>query len=154
MLAVMKTILVAVDLSPVSSQVVRTAAALARPLDAKIILLYVATPLSSCVPIGSAMDVASIPMPLSESELKELHSQLETLAAPARAHGLSVTCVVKEALPIDEIKEQAVAHHADIMVVGSHGHGGLYHLFNGSVVTSLLKQAELPILVVPVKKAA
>lgn len=153
MLAVMKTILVAVDLSPVSSQVVRTAAALAKPLDAKIILLHVVTPLISCVPIGSAMDVASIPMPLTACELQELHSELETLAAPARGHGLSVTCIVKEAPPTDEIKEQAVAHHADIIVVGSHGHGRLYHLFNGSVVTRLLKEAELPVLVVPVRKA-
>ncbi len=148
----MKTILVALDLSPTSSQVVRTASALAKALDAEIIFLYVVTPLSSCVPIGSAMDVASIPIPLTACELKELHSELETLAAPTRGHGLSVTCIVKEALPVDEIREQAVAHHADIVVVGSHGHGGLYHLFNGSVVTSLLKEAEFPILVVPVRK--
>lgn len=148
----MKTILVAVDLSSVSSQVVQAASALAKPLGAQLILLHVVTPLSSCVPIGSAMDVASIPMPLTAAELEEIRSEVEKLAAPAKAHGLLVTCIVKEALPIEEIKEQAVAHHADILIVGSHGHGGLYHLFNGSVVTSLLKTAEQPILVVPVRK--
>ena len=147
----MKTLLVPVDLSSVSSQVVQAASALAKPLGAKMILLHVVTPLSSCVPIGSAMDIASIPMPLTPAELAEIHAQVEILAAPAKAHGLLVTCMVKEALPIEEIKEQAVALQADIVVVGSHGHGGLYHLFNGSVVTNLLKGAEQPILVVPVK---
>ncbi|MBX9741960.1 MAG: universal stress protein [Chthoniobacterales bacterium] len=147
----MKTLLVAVDLSPVSSQILKTAAALAKPLGAKVVLLHVVTPLSSCVPIGSGMDVASIPMPLTAQEIEELLAQLETLAASVKTHGLSVKCIVKEALPIEEIKEQATLHHTDIIVVGSHGHGGLYHLFNGSVVTSLLKEAKHPILVVPVE---
>lgn len=148
----MKTLLVAVDLSPVSASILKTAVVLAKPLDAKIVLLHVVTPLSSCVPIGSAMDVASIPMPLTGEEKEELLIQLEKLAAPAKAHGVSIKCVIKEALPIEEIKEQANAHHTDIIVVGSHGHGGLYHLFNGSVVTALLKEARHPVLVIPVRK--
>ena len=147
----MKTILVAVDLSPVSSQILEASLALAKPLGAEIVLLHVVPPVNSCVPIGSAMDVAAIPIPLTESELEEIKTELEKLASSVNADGVTIHCVVKEALPMDEIKEQVLAHHASILVVGSHGHGGLYHLFNGSVVTSLLKHASTPILVVPVK---
>lgn len=147
----MKTILVAVDLSPVSSQVLKASLALAKPLGAEVVLLHVVSPVNSCVPIGSAMDVAAIPIPLTKSELEEIKSELEKLASSVNTEGVAVRCIVKEALPMDEINEQVLAHQASILVVGSHGHGGLYHLFNGSVVTSLLKHATTPILVVPVR---
>ena len=147
----MKTILTAVDLSPISPQVLKAAAALAKPLGAEITLLHVVTPVSSCVPVGSAMDVAAIPIPLTKEEFGEIKKHLEQLAAPFQEQGIVIHCIVKEALPMDEINHQVLSHHADILVVGSHGHGGLYHLFNGSVVTALLKTAVKPILVVPVK---
>lgn len=147
----MKTILVAVDLSPISSQVVEAACDFAKPLDAKIFLLHVVSPVSSCVPIGSSMDVASIPLPPSEEEIEETRKALEKLAAPFKKEGLTVKSIVKIAPPVEEIKEQMEAHRAGLLIVGSHGHGGLYHLFNGSVVTALLKYATKPVLVVPVK---
>jgi len=36
------------------------------------------------------------------------------------------------------------------LVLGSHGHGALYHLFSGSVVTEVLKKATIPVTVIPV----
>ena len=144
----MKTILVAVDLSPVSAQIVNAAADLAEPLKAKVILLHVVSAVSTCAPIGSSMDVAVIPVPPSEEEIQEVKSALTSLAAPLIARGIAVETIVKVALPLEEIQEQAA--HSSFVVVGSHGHSGLYHLFNGSVVTALLKHAVNPVMVVPV----
>jgi nucleotide-binding universal stress UspA family protein len=146
----MKTILVAVDLSPVSSQIITAAANLAEPLHAKVVLLHVVSKISSCVPIGSSMDVAVIPVPPSEKEIEEVKAALIKVAAPLQSRGIEVETIVQVALPLEEIQKQAA--HASLVVVGSHGHGGLYHLFNGSVVTALLKHATKPILVVPVSE--
>lgn len=148
----MKTILVAVDLSDASHHVIKTAEALAKPLGADVILLHVLQPIHSSVPMGPAMDVVALPVPFTQEELVEIKSKLEKVAAPLKASGIVVETMVKEALPVEEINKQAAHHHVDVIVVGSHGHGGLYHLFNGSVVTSLLKEATKPVLVVPVRR--
>jgi nucleotide-binding universal stress UspA family protein len=37
-----------------------------------------------------------------------------------------------------------------MIVLGSHGHGAVYHLFSGSVVTAVLHQSEIPVTVIPV----
>ena len=146
----MKTILVAVDLSPISTQIVKAAADLAEPLKAKIILLHVISVVSSYTPIGSSMDAVAITVPPSEEEIQEIKKDLASLAAPLETRGIPCEIVAKAALPLEEIQKQA--SHASMVVVGSHGHGGLYHLFNGSVVTALLKHATKPILVVPVRE--
>jgi nucleotide-binding universal stress UspA family protein len=36
-----------------------------------------------------------------------------------------------------------------LIVIGSHGHGALYHLFAGDVASGILKDAKCPVLVVP-----
>ena len=38
--------------------------------------------------------------------------------------------------------------------MGSHGHGAVYHLFTGSVVTGVLKHTGCPVLVVPLRDKA
>ena len=148
----MKTILVAVDLSPVSTKVLKEAIVLAEELSAKIILLHVIPPVSSAVPVGSSMEMVSVPLPLSPEEIAEVKSRLDKLAASVASPKVSIETAVKEALPVEEIKHQVEATGSSLLVVGSHGHGGLYHLFNGSVVTELLKQASKPVMVVPCKE--
>lgn len=147
----MKTILVAVDLSSISSTVLKEALALAENLAAKVVLLHVIPPVSSAVPVGSSMEMVSVPLPLSAEELEEVKSRTQELAASFTTPNITIETRVQEALPVEEINLQAEATNASFIVVGSHGHGGLYHLFTGSVVTELLKTASKPILVVPVK---
>ena len=144
----MKTILVAVDLSPMSHRVVKAAADLAEPLKAKVILLHVLPTVSACVPLGSSIDVAVIPVPPSKEDVELAKKTLLVLASPLEARGILCETLTKVALPVEEIEKQAV--HASMVVVGSHGHGGLFHLFSGSVITALLKHTTKPVLVVPV----
>ena len=146
----MKTILVAIDLSPITPQVVEGAAQLAKDLQAKLIILAVLKPVAAYVPVGAAMDVITAPMPMEPPDVEGLKERLEKLAAPLRATGLSVETITAVALPQDEIIDQSKATGADMLVLGSHGHGALYHLFSGSVVTSVLHKATIPVTVIPV----
>lgn len=146
----MKTILAAIDLSPITPQVVEGAARLASDLGAKLIILAVLEPVAAYVPVGAAMDVITAPMPMEPPDVEGLKVRLESIAAPLRASGLTVDTITAVALPQDEILEQAKTTGADMLVLGSHGHGALYHLFSGSVVTSVLHKATIPVTVIPV----
>lgn len=59
---------------------------------------------------------------------------------------------MKFGLPADEIIAAAAEHGADLLVMGSHGHGAIYHLFTGSVVTGVLKRTSRPVLIVPLRE--
>ena len=74
---------------------------------------------------------------------------MKVLAEQLEAAGVKVEAVTLIGLAVDDILEQAAKYHADYIILGSHGHGALYHLFSGSVVTGILKHAKCPIIIVP-----
>jgi nucleotide-binding universal stress UspA family protein len=155
MMEIMDTILVPVDFSRGSRRLVRAAAELARSLQAKLVLLHVAEPVAAYVPVGASMDViAPPPVDLMEYETPALREKLEELAGLVRDETLPVECEVKSGLAVDEILEQASLRQARYLVMASHGHGALYHLFTGSVVTGVLRSARQPVLIVPVRDPA
>jgi nucleotide-binding universal stress UspA family protein len=143
----MKTLLVAVDFSDASRQVIAYAAGLARDLSARLILLHVVEPIASYVPVGTAMDVIeAAPPPVLETDFEAHRNHLRQLA-----EGLPDAEVIAiVGLAGEEIVTQAAVHDAAFIVLGSHGHGALYHLFAGSVVTGVLRRSKIPVLVVPV----
>ncbi len=150
----MKTLLVPVDLSDASKIVLAKASELAQQLSARVILLHIVEPVATYVPVGATMDVIAAAPPPVEATAESLSapdSRLKALAAPLEAAGLNVEIITLIGLAIDDILEQAQKHHADYIILGSHGHGALYHLFSGSVVTGILKRAKRPIIIVPSK---
>lgn len=148
----MDTLLVPLDTSVTSEKVLAHAAGLARKLGAKILLLHVVEPVATYVPVGASMDVVtSMPPPDESEQTRGDLARLEEMGAPARASGVDISCKAVLGLAVDEILEQAKIHKAAYIVLGSHGHGALYHLFSGSVVTGVLKHSHCPVVVVPVK---
>jgi len=150
MLGIMKTILAAVDFSQITQKVVEGASLFAEAMQAKLILLNVWEPIASYMPVGAAMDVITAPVPVEPPDLNLVKERLEQLAAPLRSKGLTVETLVSTALPVEEILNQSKALGASIIVLGSHGHGALFQLFSGSVVTSVLHKSTIPVTVIPV----
>jgi nucleotide-binding universal stress UspA family protein len=147
----MKTLLAAVDFSDASRKVVAFVEDLAREFSARVILLHVVEPVASYVPVGAAMDVIeTAPPPVMEEDLKAQQGHLERLAAGLK----NAQTIATIGLAADEIVSQAAQQGADFIVLGSHGHGALYHLFAGSVVTGVLKRARIPVIVVPIGERA
>lgn len=145
----MKTLLVAVDFSDASSRILSIAVELANALSSRITLLHVVEPMASYVPVGAAMDVVeTVPPPVAEEDLKNQQAQLARLAADFPGVEIESVCVI--GLAADEIIGQAADRAASHIVLGSHGHGALYHLFAGSVVTGVLKRSTVPVVVVPI----
>ena len=56
--------------------------------------------------------------------------------------------VVGRGTPVDVIIEAAQAKGCDLIVMGSHGHGGLAGMLMGSTAKKVLQQSKIPVLIV------
>lgn len=63
-------------------------------------------------------------------------------------HGSSVTTVVSDGKPAEEILDSADEHDVDQIVMGSHGRTGVGRILLGSVAEQVVRRAECPTTVV------
>lgn len=140
----MKTILVPVDFSDVSSRVVETAAQLAEAFGSRVILVHVAEPEPQFVGYDPG------PLSVRVAVAGDIHADRRRLEALKEKFGKAevLALQVQGAIP-DEVLRLAREHGATLIVMGSHGHGALYHLLAGSVTSAILKEAGCPVMVVP-----
>ncbi|MXV38478.1 universal stress protein [Flavobacteriaceae bacterium Ap0902] len=145
----MKNILVPVDLSSFSNEVINHAIALAQDLNGKLTLLHVVS-----LDIGFIIgDMGYHYLPeLEETTLHEDAKALKQLELKVREMGVEVASLVKQGIPVDTILEEAETMQADLIAIGSKGHGTLYEAFVGSVCRDVIKNAEIPIYVIPHQK--
>lgn len=147
----MKTILVPVDFSPVSRYVLKEAAALARLTKARLVLQHVVSPpavVTDLAPlVGEAIELTAELEVVGRRHLHRLQKS-PTLA------GLKVDVICEPGYPVTQVLAQAKRLRADLIVLGSHGHGAVYNLVIGSTANGVLKHASCPVLVVPVPAKA
>ncbi len=146
----MKPILACIDFSDTSIPVLDEADRLAEALHAKIVLLHV-EPLE---PDYVAFDMgyagtATVGTTVTPVEQRPAYQELQRWARRVKAPDRQVEVSYDHGLVIERIVEQAEQHNARMLVMGSHGHGALYHLLMGSVTAGVLKKIARPVLVVP-----
>lgn len=102
---------------------------------------------------GSAIDYAQMLARAQEWSLAEASSYLERKRLELAGAGLhiSVHCHLGDAATV--IRDEAQAHRAGLVVMASHGRGGLGRFLLGSVARRLLSQLEVPILLVRAQSA-
>jgi nucleotide-binding universal stress UspA family protein len=144
----MKTILVPIDFSDVSSRVVNTAHELARSFGARLVLLHVSEPEPDFV--GFEPGPVAVRATVARDFRKE-HQKLEELSAQASAGGLDVLALQIQGPIVDKVLDEADKQGADLIVLGSHGHGALFEFLVGSVTSGVLRAAKCPVLVVPAR---
>ena len=146
----MKTILAALDFSPVSKQVVEQAASLAERFSAELTLVHVAAPDPEFVGYEAG------PQTVRDSRAREVraeHRKLQETAESLRARGLSAHALLIQGPSVEKLLAEADRLHADVIVVGSHGHGALHRALLGSVSEGLVRGARVPVLLVPAARA-
>jgi nucleotide-binding universal stress UspA family protein len=77
---------------------------------------------------------------------RDCRTYLEAVAAPLREQGRAVDTVVVFGRPAEQILALAAA--ADLVVMGSHGHGGARRFVLGSVADEVARHAPVPVMVV------
>jgi universal stress protein A len=75
--------------------------------------------------------------------------QLARLAGSQSLDPARITTAVVVGAPANEIVRYAEQQHADVVVLGSHGHGLVRRFLLGSVADKLVRQAPCAVLVVP-----
>lgn len=142
----MRTILVAVDFSPVTEAVIDAAAAVSRAFGSTVHLVHVEPPGPEFVgweagPETVRHDVAA--------KMRGNHRRLQDLKrAPWHAPD-DVAALLIQGPTVEKILEEQRRLEADLIVLGSHGHGALFDLLVGSVAEGVLRRAPCPVLVVP-----
>ncbi|MFP4052809.1 MAG: universal stress protein [Phycisphaerae bacterium] len=146
-----RTILAAVDFSDVTDAVLEQAARLGRQLRARVILLHVAP---DEPPVQAFEAGPGYVRDVLADHLRHRHAQLLQCRKKIEHRGLSVHALLTAGQPDEGILRQARRFQPEMIVLGSHGHGRLYHLLTGSVSASVLHDAPCPVLVVPSRMAA
>ena len=157
----MKNLLVAIDFSKSSDAVVREASRLAKQLNAKLWLLHAAPNEAAPLAIETSQfsdyspEVVTMPgdvqmaRDISAEELKREHRELQHISANLRADGLEAQALLAKGSPAPTICEKALEHNAEMIILGSHGHGILHKALLGSVSEAVLRHARCNVLIVP-----
>jgi len=148
----MKKVLVPVDFSDAQGRLIAAAEEEAKRRGASLVLLHVIEPAAEVAGFETDPEMMRLRIGQDlEAEQRIEGERLKELAKQVELRGAKCESAVRFGLPADEILSAAAEHGADLLVMGSHGHGALYHLFTGSVVTGVLKRTPCPVLVVPLR---
>lgn len=121
------------------------AIAMARLLGADLVILHVAVEgmLYGETPFGRA-ELERV----YEAQRDWAHRAVDERVAAARGAGIAARGVVRVGTPADEIVRAANEEKAAMIVLGTHGRGGVQRLMLGSVADRVLRRAACPVLVV------
>ena len=138
-----KNILCAIDRSPSSLQAFGYAIALARWQNARLNLLEV---IEEAPPPGVSRAPKSDGVP--NETRTALERDLRRVLTARRASDVKVEIFMRKGNVVQEILAQAKASRSDLVVIGSHGRGGVQRLVLGSVAEKVLRLATCPVLTV------
>src|SRR3954471_12858348 len=141
----LKNLLVAVDLSEPSKEVIEAGIMLARSLDASIELVHVKEPFIYALAgeYGPTVEQEQSLMQWIESRVAEASDRVASARIPCSTSNLY-------GAPAREIVEHAEKIGADLIIVGTHGRGGISHAVLGSVAERIVQRAKRPVLTVPI----
>jgi nucleotide-binding universal stress UspA family protein len=139
----MNRILIATDGSPSAQEATRFGLELAAEQDAATTFVFVA-PAVDVLSAGGFGLTAAMPHEITEADREPLDEALEL----AGDLGVRANARLLRGDPVDEIVAFADTVDADLIVVGSRGHGALASALLGSVSRGILREARRPVLVV------
>ncbi len=139
----MKKIIVPLDFSKYSEYALRTAAKLAKKNDAEILALHM-------------LELSDVLLTKSDNEqqqkavffLKMVEQKFETFLDKDYLKGLKVIPIVKHFKVFSEVNDVAEENDADLIIMGSHGTSGFKDFFVGSNTERVVRNADIPVLVV------
>jgi len=146
----MKRILVAVDFSDTTELVVDAAYRLAKALKEGIHLVHLVEVEPTFAAYGFTPDAFPAAYELTQESMRRSDEKLRKIAQDLGA--VDVKTKVLEGSRFDCLMEYAAEIDADLLVLGSHGHGYLHTLLLGSLAESCLRKGEIPTLIIPSKK--
>jgi nucleotide-binding universal stress UspA family protein len=160
----MKCIPVAIDFSDVTPPVIDLARQLAKVLNSEVHLVHVKELTTAATPGALGDGLAGMPelapmsgvpvpgfetMPETIPEDEGQTSKLAKWQEEIAQDGIKVSLQEPSGAVAEEILNQADTLDADLIVMGTHGHGAMYNLLVRSATKGVLKHSTRPVLLVP-----
>ena len=150
-----KEILVPLDGSDVSASALPTARQLAEALGARIHLLQVASQ-SEEFSVMRGAEFGTMGSDYSQQVLDEvltvqrerIERYLDEVAEELQSAGLEIVKAVEDGQAADKIVDYAEAGGIDLILMSTHGRGGVRRFLVGSVTDKVIRSTGLPVLVV------
>lgn len=144
-----KNILIPTDGSPLSQKAVVQGVALAKAVGAKVTAFFAAPPATPIVyrdhlPVGY-----TTPAEHKQMIERTADKYLGFVERAAKKAGVPYEGVhVTSDYPEEEILKVAKKKRCDIIVMATHGQGGLRGVFIGSVTQKVLNQSKVPVMII------
>jgi nucleotide-binding universal stress UspA family protein len=144
-------LLVALDGSIKSEQVLPYARALGKAFDCELVLMSV-----PAVPrVQNYRAAADVVETIRAKAVANMQKFLEAVARSLREDdGLKVRTIVTGSMPARTIVETATSEEADMIMITSRGRGGLDYLMVGSVAQRIVENTEIPVFIVPIQEVS
>lgn len=140
-------LLVAVDFSDPTGQILKVAQRLATSMDASVWVVHAAEPDPDFVGYDAGPEVVRGQV---AKELRDEHRKLQELADQLRDAGIDTKSMLVRGPTVEALLAMAAKQGSDLIVVGTHGRGMVAEMLLGSVSQGLIRAAPCPITVVPV----
>ena len=141
-------LLAAVDLSKASGYVIEAVHRVASATDAEVYVLHTIIPLPGIA--GPEFNPVTEHQEMSRRYLAE-QDQLNELVTQLVEADVNATALMAQGDPAKTVLKEAERLDAELIVVGSHGHGMMFDALMGSVSAGILRKSTIPVLVVPVR---
>jgi len=142
-------ILVALDGSAFSEQLLPHARLLAKQFDCELMLI--------CVPAVPESEKYRAPAAVLNAIRKQaevnIRKYLQSIAEGLAAEGLAVRTIVTGSYPARSIVDVGKREGVDLIMIASQGRGGLDLLFMGSVAQQVVQLSDSPVYILPINKA-
>ena len=150
-----KEILVPLDGSEVSASSLPAARQLAQSLGARVHLLQVSSQTEEFAVLRGA-EFGTMGSDYSQQVLDEvmtaqrdrIERYLDEVGADLTSDGLTVVKAVEDGQPADKIVDYAEAAGIDLILMSTHGRGGVRRFLVGSVTDKVIRSTHLPVLVI------
>ena len=144
------TIMVGIDGSPHAIHALRFAGDLATRMEADLVVAHAASPGDDFrLAAEQVLAHPDVRNPEPKVDLEARHDMVEDWCVPLRDAGVDHRIAVVTGDARTALLDAAHDRSADLLVVGTRGHGPVAKLLLGSVAASLIQHSEVPVTVVP-----
>jgi nucleotide-binding universal stress UspA family protein len=143
-----KCILVPLDGSPLAERALPLAKALALKFESQVILLRVLDIPTPTIPAFHPEIIPSWVSEAREQAYQEAERYLKTWQAELRQQGFEVRILLRDTSPAEDIIDAAIAEDVDLIVMSTHGRGGLARWTFGGVADKVARHSPCPVLLV------
>lgn len=142
----MQKILVPVDFSSGTEQIIKKAIKMANAFSSTIYFVHVKPPIKD----SSGRDNGN-PIDEMSNDYPDETQQLNALALRVRASGIETHALFIEGVPSLSILDVAQKMKIELIIMGCHGYGVVADFLLSGVSQAIVKKSVCPILLVPIK---